>query len=327
MNITVTHKLAKRLIESRGEAVSGQQLADEFGISRTAIWKHIKELEAKGYVIGSVKKKGYRIVSMPDTLEPLAIQTGLKTKRIGQKIEYVESCPSTQIIAHKLAQESAPDGTVVLSESQTAGRGRMARKWDSAAQKGVWMSIILRPDVVPQKAPQFTLVTAVAVVRAIEEVTKLQPKIKWPNDILLSGKKCTGILTELQSDADGIQALIIGIGLNINQEKEDFDPAVQEIATSLKMESGETVSRQKLVQSLLYYMEIYTQMYIEEGFGMLKIMWESYSTTIGQPVRARMTNQTLEGIAEGITDDGILQLRTADGKLHGIYSADIEMTN
>ncbi|TWT07643.1 biotin--[acetyl-CoA-carboxylase] ligase [Planococcus sp. CPCC 101016] len=327
MNITVTHKLAKRLIESNGEAVSGQQLADEFGISRTAIWKHIKELEEKGYGIESVKKKGYRIVSIPDTLEPLAIQTGLKTKRIGQVIEYVESCPSTQIIAHKLAQEGAEDGTVVLTETQTAGRGRLARKWDSAAQKGVWMSIILRPDVVPQKAPQFTLVTAVAVVRAIEEVTRLQPKIKWPNDVLLNGKKCTGILTELQSDADGIQALIIGIGLNINQETEDFAPEVQDIATSLKLESGGMVSRQKLVQSLLHYLEIYTQLYIEEGFGLLKIMWESYSTTIGQSVRARMTNQTLEGIAEGITDDGVLQLRTADGKLHGIYSADIEMTN
>lgn len=327
MNITVTHKLAKRLIEANGEAVSGQQLAEEFGISRTAIWKHIKELEEKGYAIESVKKKGYRIVSIPDTLEPLAIQTGLKTKHIGQNIEYVESCSSTQIIAHKLAQEGAPGGTVVLTETQTAGRGRMARKWDSAAGKGVWMSVILRPDVVPQKAPQFTLVTAVAVVRAIEEVTKLQPKIKWPNDILLNGKKCTGILTELQSDADGIQALIIGIGLNINQEKTDFDPEIQAIATSLKMESGDTVSRQKLVQSLLYYLEIYTQMYIEEGFGLLKVMWESYSTTIGHPIRARMTNQTLEGIAEGITEDGVLQLRTADGKLHGIYSADIEMTN
>ncbi|WP_203339499.1 biotin--[acetyl-CoA-carboxylase] ligase [Planococcus beijingensis] len=327
MNITVTHKLAKRLIESNGEAVSGQQLAEEFGISRTAIWKHIKELEEKGYAIESVKKKGYRIVSIPDTLEPLAIQTGLKTKHIGQNIEYVESCSSTQIIAHKLAQEGAPGGTVVLTETQTAGRGRMARKWDSAAGKGVWMSVILRPDVVPQKAPQFTLVTAVAVVRAIEEVTKLQPKIKWPNDILLNGKKCTGILTELQSDADGIQALIIGIGLNINQEKTDFDPEIQAIATSLKMESGDTVSRQKLVQSLLNYLEIYTQMYIEEGFGLLKVMWESYSTTIGHPIRARMTNQTLEGIAEGITEDGVLQLRTADGKLHGIYSADIEMTN
>src|SRR5690606_12625679 len=246
------------------------------------------ELEEKGYAIESVKKKGYRIVSIPDTLEPLAIQTGLKTKHIGQNIDYVESCSSTQIIAHKLAQEGAPGGTVVLTETQTAGRGRIARKWDSAAGKGAWMSIILRPDVVPQKAPQFTLVTAVAVVRAVEEVTKLQPKIKWPNDILMDGKKCTGILTELQSDADGIQALIIGIGLNANQEMDDFSDEVKDIATSLKLETGQPVSRQQLVGAILYYLEKYTGMYINEGFGALKLMWESYSTTIGKPVRARM---------------------------------------
>ncbi|WKA53343.1 biotin--[acetyl-CoA-carboxylase] ligase [Planococcus shixiaomingii] len=327
MNITVRHKLAKRLIEAGGEALSGQQLADEFGISRTAVWKHIKDLEDQGYEIESIKKRGYILKSIPDTLEPTAIQTLLKTKRIGQVMEYIESCPSTQIIAHKLAQEGTADGTVVLTETQTAGRGRLARKWDSAPQKGIWMSIILRPDVVPQKAPQFTLVAAVAVVRAIEEVTGLKPEIKWPNDILINGKKCTGILTELQSDADGIQALIIGIGLNANQEVEDFSPEIQEIASSLKMASGREVNRQELVRALLFHIEQFTNIYIEQGFAIIKLMWESYSSTIGQPIRARMAKETLEGIAEGITDDGILQLRTADGKLHGIYSADIEMQN
>ncbi|PSL41956.1 BirA family biotin operon repressor/biotin-[acetyl-CoA-carboxylase] ligase [Planomicrobium soli] len=327
MNITVTHELAKRLMEAGGEALSGQYLADEFGISRTAVWKHIKELEEKGYTIESIKKRGYILKEIPDTLEPIAIQPLLKTAKIGQVMEYIDSCPSTQILAHKFAQEGAPDGTVVLTETQTAGRGRLARKWDSAPQKGIWMSVILRPDVVPQKAPQFTLVAAVAVVRAIEEVTGLKPEIKWPNDILLNGRKCTGILTELQSDADGIQALIIGIGMNANQELEDFSPEVRDIATSLKMMDGKTVDRQELVRSLLFYLEQYTNLYIEQGFKMLKIMWESYSSTIGRPVRARMAKETLEGIAEGITDEGVLQLRTNDGKLHGIYSADIEMKN
>ena len=327
MNITVTHKLAKRLIEAGGEAVSGQQLADEFGLSRTAIWKHIKELEEQGYEIASIRKKGYCLVKLPDTLEPLLIQVQLKTKTLGKVIEYAKSYPSTQIIAHQLAQQGTPDGTVVLTEEQTAGRGRLARKWDSAYGKGIWMSLILRPDVPPQRAPQFTLVAAVAVVRAIEEVTSLRPEIKWPNDILLNGKKCTGILTELQSDADGIQALIIGIGLNVNQTELDFDPEIRKIATSLKMESGEEVSRAELVRAVLYHAEKYTNQYIEEGFGMLKLLWESYSSTIGKQVRARMASGTLEGIAEGITEEGVLQLRTPDGKLHGIYSADIEMKN
>lgn len=327
MNITVTHKLAGRLIEAKGTAVSGQQLADEFGISRTAVWKHIKELEEQGYEIVSVKKKGYSLVSQPDTLEPAGLQPLLKTRMIGRKMVYQQTCASTQIIAHQLAQEGTPAGTVAITEEQTAGRGRMARVWDSAYGKGIWMSIVLRPDVVPQKAPQFTLVAAVAMVRAIEEVTGVKPEIKWPNDILIKGKKCTGILTELQSDADGIQALIIGIGLNVNQELSDFDVQVQPIATSLKMESGKHVSRQEMVRAILFHLEQYTDLYIEEGFGILKVLWESYSSTIGSKVRARLPKETLEGIAEGITEDGVLQLRTSDGKLHSIYSADIEMTS
>lgn len=326
MNITITNKLAERLMEADGQPVSGQQLADEFGISRTAIWKHIKELEEQGYSIESIKRKGYRLSSLPDTLEARNIGKQLKTERLGQAIKYVESCPSTQILAHQLAQEGTPDGTIVLTEEQTAGRGRLARKWDSAARKGIWMSVILRPDIAPQKAPQFTLVAAVATVRAIEEVTGLKPEIKWPNDILLNGRKCTGILTELQADADGIQALIIGIGINVNQSSEEFPEEIQGIATSLGIESGNFVSRQDLVRSLLYYLEIYTDMYIENGFGILKVMWEGYSSTIGKTVRARMAKETLVGVAEGITEDGVLQLRTPDGKLHGIYSADIEMT-
>lgn len=202
MNITVTNKLASRLMEASGEPVSGQQLADEFGISRTSVWKHIKELQEKGYEISSIKKKGYVLSGIPDSLEASTIQPLLKTERFGKTLEWIDSCESTQIIAHRLAQEGVPDGTVVLTEEQTAGRGRMARKWDSVHGKGIWMSVILRPDVPLHRAPQFTLITAVAVVRAIEDVTGLRPDIKWPNDILMNGKKSTGILTELQSDAD-----------------------------------------------------------------------------------------------------------------------------
>lgn len=325
MNITVTHKLAKRLLEAGKEPVSGQQLAEEFGISRTSIWKHMKELEEMGFEIDSVRKKGYRVQNRPDNLEAFSVQTGLNTQKIGSQITHLEQCASTQIVAHKLAQEGAVDGTVVIAELQTEGRGRLSRKWDSAHGKGIWMSIILRPDVPIHKAPQFTLVAAVAVVRAIQKVTGLEPTIKWPNDILFGTKKATGILTELQSDADGIQALIIGIGVNVNQQLSDFDPAVQDIATSLLIESGQLVNRRELAQELLSCLEVYTDMYIEEGFSPLKQLWEGHSATIGKAVRARMSRETLEGIAEGITEDGVLQLRTADGKLHGIYSADIEL--
>ncbi|WP_088007585.1 biotin--[acetyl-CoA-carboxylase] ligase [Indiicoccus explosivorum] len=327
MNITITDQLARRLIEAGGEAVSGQQFADEFGISRTAVWKHIRELQSRGYDIHSVKKKGYILSGVPDSLKPEVIQPGLDTRYIGRRIDYHETVVSTQIIAHQLAQEGAPGGTAVLAESQSAGRGRLARPWDSAFGKGIWMSVILRPDVPPQKAPQFTLVTAVAVVRAIEETTGLRPEIKWPNDILLNGRKCTGILTELQADMDRIHALIIGIGLNVNQERGDFAEEVQGIASSLRIGKGEAVSRQDLIRSIFRHLERYTELYISQGFTPLKSLWEGYSVTLGKRIRASSPREVLEGLAMGITPDGVLELKTDDGKIHQIYSADIELAS
>lgn len=325
MNTAITNQLARRLVKAGGEAISGQQVAEEFGISRTAVWKHIKELQEEGYDIRSVKKKGYILSAIPDSLKPEVVQPLLKTTAVGQTISYHETVTSTQIIAHQLAQDGAAGGTAVLAETQTAGRGRLARNWDSAAGKGIWMSIILRPAIIPQRAPQFTLVTAVAVVRAIEEVTGLKPEIKWPNDILLNGKKCTGILTELQADMDQVQALIIGIGLNANQTQEDFNPAVRDIATSLRMEQGKPIERAALVQSIFRHLEKYTDLYIENGFAPLKVLWESYSVTIGKRIRATTARDVLEGLALGITDDGVLQLKTDDGRIHTVYSADIEL--
>lgn len=327
MKTAVTDKLARRLIEAQGAAISGQQLAEEFGVSRTAVWKHIKELEDQGYEIRSVKKKGYVLMAHPDTLHPSAVQALLKTEKLGHRIEYRESVTSTQVVAHALAQENAADGTVVLAEGQTQGRGRLARKWDSVSGKGIWMSVILRPGIPPQKAPQFTLVTAVAVVRAIEETTGLQPEIKWPNDILINGRKCTGILTELQADMDSVQALIIGIGLNVNQKAEDFAEEVQTVATSLSLEKGATVNRAELVRAILKHLEAYTELYIKAGFTPLKILWEGYSNTIGKHIRATSAKEVVEGLAIGITDEGILQLKTADGQIRSVYSADIELRN
>ncbi|AQQ53610.1 biotin--[acetyl-CoA-carboxylase] ligase [Planococcus lenghuensis] len=325
MNTAITNQLARRLIKAGDAAISGQQFAEEFGISRTAVWKHIKELQEEGYDIQSVKKKGYFLSAVPDSLKPEVVQPLLETAVIGRNINYHETVTSTQIIAHQLAQDGAPGGTAVLAETQTAGRGRLARNWDSAAGKGIWMSIILRPAIMPQRAPQFTLVTAVAVVQAIEEVTGLRPEIKWPNDVLLNGRKCTGILTELQADMDSVQALIIGIGLNANQTQDDFDPAVREVATSLRMEGDKPVERAVLVRSIFRHLEKYTDLYIENGFAPLKVLWESYSVTIGKRIRARTAREVLEGLAIGITDDGVLELKTDDGKIHTIYSADIEL--
>lgn len=327
MNSTITNEILKQLINSGEEPISGQQMAETLNISRTAIWKHIRVLEEMGYSIESVKKKGYRLSEKPDSLHPSFLGAIRTTKRIGDKIMFFESCPSTQIIAHEEARNGAIDGTVILTEEQTSGKGRMARKWDSAKGKGIWMSIILKPDIPPQLAPQFTLVAAVAVTKAISEVADVTPSIKWPNDLLLNGKKCTGILTELQSDPDRVQSIILGIGINVNQISDDFPDDLKSIATSVRMESGKIVDRAILVNKIFDYLEKYTDLYITEGFRPLKLLWESYSDTIGKRIRASMVNKVIIGKAIGITDEGVLQLQTDDGEVHGIYSADIFIEN
>lgn len=325
MNSTVKYEITKRFLAAKGQPVSGQQLASEFGLSRTAIWKHVKELEEEGFSIDTVKKKGYVLTASPDTLQAVKIDQYLTTKRFGHNIHYQVTCPSTQPIAHQLAQMGVADGTVVICEEQTAGKGRLARPWSSTQGKGIWMSVIIRPEIPPTKAPQFTLVAAVAVARAIEEVAEVRAEIKWPNDLLINGKKCTGILTELQADIDRVHSIILGIGINVNQQQSDFPEEIQSIATSIQMVTGHPVDRAKLVACILHHLEIYADMYVKHGFEPLKILWESYSCTLGKRIKAIMVHEVIEGMALGITNEGILQIKSDDGQIHGIYSADIEI--
>lgn len=182
-------RLLEAFTEANGEFLSGQALADILGCSRTAIWKHIEELRKEGFELEAVRKKGYRIVSTEDRVSENEIRLGLNTKFLGHLIHYLDSTDSTQKVAHKLSQEGCPEGTIVIAEEQKNGRGRLTRHWYSPKYTGVWMSIVLRPNLSPQKAPQFTLIAAIAVVQAIEELTNVLPEIKWPNDILINGKK------------------------------------------------------------------------------------------------------------------------------------------
>ena len=326
MNLIVKNELLNRLFEANGQPVSGQEIADQFGLSRTAIWKYVKELEEEGYEIGTIRKKGYYLITTPDKVNEANVKKYLTTKKYGQSIHYVDVCTSTQLIAHEEEQNGVPDGTVVISEEQTAGKGRMSRPWNSAARKGIWMSVIARPLLTPQQAPQMTLVAAVAVTRAIHKVTGLDPTIKWPNDILINGKKVTGILTELKADPDSVQAVILGIGINVNQEKEDFPEELQPIAASLRMIVGKPVNRAELIAKTLEFLELYTELYETHGFGPIKLLWEGYSNTTGKRIRAIMLNETIEGTALGISDEGVLELKLDDGTIRGIYSADIQLS-
>lgn len=325
MQSTLRKKLLDAFTEHDGQYLSGQYLADLIGCSRTAIWKHIEDLRSDGFELEAVRRKGYRIVKAPDQVTANEIRLGLKTQFIGQQIHHKETVDSTQKIAHRLGLENAPEGTVVIADEQTGGRGRMEREWYSPKNTGVWMSIILRPEIPLPKTPQLTLLTAVAIVQAIEDCTELQADIKWPNDILLNGKKVTGILTELQAESDRVHAVIIGIGMNINQKESDFPPELESIATSLSIEKLEFVNRADVIRAVFHRLEKLYMLYLEKGFAPIKLLWESYAISVGRKVTARTLSTTLHGVALGITDDGVLKIEDEDGQIHHIYSADIEI--
>ncbi|MBA4536105.1 biotin--[acetyl-CoA-carboxylase] ligase [Bacillus aquiflavi] len=326
MQSELRKQLLNAFSNADGEYLSGQYLADLLGCSRTAVWKHIEELRKEGFELEAVRKKGYRIIKTPEKVTADEIRLGLKTKLLGSLIHYEETVDSTQKIAQKLAYKGVPEGTVIVAEEQLKGRGRLARNWHSAKSTGIWMSIILRPNIPIPKAPQLTLITAVAAVQAIEEVSGIRAHIKWPNDILINGKKLAGILTELQAEADRIFSIIIGIGINANQKAEDFPEELRSIATSIFLEKGEPIKRAELIKVFLSKLETLYLLYLEKGFHPIKLLWESYAISIGKQIIARTLSGSIKGTALGITEDGVLIMEDKLGEKHYIYSADIDLS-
>ncbi|WP_349407550.1 biotin--[acetyl-CoA-carboxylase] ligase [Pseudalkalibacillus sp. SCS-8] len=324
MSSTTRERLISLLSESDGY-LSGQKLSQIIGCSRTAVWKHIEELRKEGYVVEAVQKKGYRIIERPNNLNPGEIKHQLKTEKFGHTIYYESQVTSTQELAHKHALDGTEEGSIVIADEQVSGKGRLGRAWHSPKGSGIWMSIILRPNIPPQKSPQLTLLAAVSVVQGIEEVTGLNGQIKWPNDILIDGKKVVGILTELQAEADRINSVIVGIGINVNTPREAFPEEIANTATSLKVEAGEEIERAKLVRAILEKMEKLYLLYLEHGFAPIKLLWEGSAASLGKRVRVRTITGVLFGRAQGITEEGVLLVEDDEGTVHRVYSADIEL--
>jgi BirA family transcriptional regulator, biotin operon repressor / biotin---[acetyl-CoA-carboxylase] ligase len=315
-------KLLQMLLDCQGEFVSGEAISNYLGCSRTAVWKHIEELRKAGYKLEAAPRKGYRIIHQPNLLTESEIKAGLATKFLGKEVIYEKSTTSTQEIAHKLANSGVKEGTIVVADEQVGGKGRLGRPWYSPIGTGIWLSMILKPKIPPQQAPQLTLLTAVAVIRGIRAVTGLQCDIKWPNDILLEGKKLVGILTEMQADPDQIHSVIIGIGINVNQLT--FPDEINEIATSLRLIKQEEINRASVIKSVMEHFEQLYELFLAEGFLPIKKMWEAHAITIGRNIIARSISGSIQGFAKGITDDGVLLLEDDLGVIHKIYSADIE---
>lgn len=317
------NKLIQILSENKDEYVSGQELSERLQVSRSAIWKHMNELKKDGYVIEGVAKKGYRIISLPNSVSENTIMWGLDTNWLGKNVIHKESLESTQTLAHQLALEGEKHGTIVVADEQTQGRGRVSRKWFSPKGKSISMSMILRPNILPYLAPQLTLLTATVLANVLDEHCNVKPQIKWPNDILINGKKIAGILTEMQAEQDNVLYVIIGIGMNINHEKEDIAEDIRHRATSLKIETDREWDIVPIIQRILESFEQKYDQYLIRGFKDVKETWENYGFKINERLKIKTGNEQFEAIFRGIGEDGALLAEKPDGTLEKIYSAEI----
>jgi len=303
-------EIIKVLKAAKGKAISGEELGEQLGISRTMVWKYIKTLKDDGYGITSSPKTGYILKSVPDLPSPEEIKIGLKTALIGQTIHYFDEVESTNNVAKKLAHESE-EGTVVIAELQKSGRGRMGREWISL-HGGIWLSVILKPTILLAHAPRLTLVAGLATAKAMRKLG-VDASIKWPNDVLISGKKVCGILTEVNAEMEQIDYVVVGIGINANVDLDAFTEEVREGSTTLAAELGKPIARAAFIQDLLYELE---QEYIKfrtRPFSSILDEWISLSDTIGREVTVMTPSKMFEGRAVGITEDGALVIENTDG--------------
>lgn len=315
--------IIRMFVENEGQVVSGEELSLNLGVSRTAVWKHIKQLRKEGYAIDAVPAQGYKLSARPDALLPAAIEVGLDTARIGQDIEYHTRIDSTNLRAQILAEQGASEGTVVVAESQSAGRGRMGRHWSSPAGVNVYTSVILRPTLALSEATQLTFLAAVAVARALEKSCGVRVSVKWPNDILLRGRKVAGLLNELSAETEGIHHVILGIGVNLNMEEDQFPVDLRYPATSILLETGKRVDRVRFVRTLLSEIDHLYAMLRERGFTPIRLAWEALFDLVGSVVEVDTGATPLKGTVEGIAEDGALLLNTGASASTPVYSGDV----
>ena len=315
------------MLRSNAGHISGQQISTEFGITRAAIWKHVRELRKTGYIIDAVPNKGYHLASSPDMLFEEEIHCYLNTRTIGETVIFHREIDSTNNVAMLLASDGAPHGTVVTSDSQTGGRGRRDREWFSPPGCNLYMSVILRPSVSPAEASQIPMISVLAVLRVLENLnTGLPFQIKWPNDILCRGKKVCGILCEMKSDMDRVYHVVVGIGINVNVTS--MDACISDIATSLKLETDQDYSRTKLSASLLEELEgIYLEWLQERNLKKYIEEWENYSLLIGRNVRIETPSEEIVGIARGLSDNGSLIVKLPSGAIRKVYAGDAHIAN
>jgi BirA family transcriptional regulator, biotin operon repressor / biotin---[acetyl-CoA-carboxylase] ligase len=309
-----------------GAFVSGESLSRLLGVSRTAVWKHVKGLRANGYEIEAVPAKGYRLISSPKLLNRLDIAAGLDTRRIGSSIVCLKETESTNAVTFRMAEEGAPEGTVVVADAQSAGKGRLGRVWLSPPGVNLYCSVLLRPPISPMAACQLTFLSVVAVARAIEKCTPLVPQIKWPNDILIGGRKVAGLLNEMNAETEKVNFVVLGIGVNLNMRLAGLSEGVlRHPATSLLEAGGGEVDRLLFTRTLLTELDQLYDRFLVEGEAPVRAEWLERSAIKGRGVRVNVAEREFTGVVQGVDPFGALLVLRPDGVVETVLSGDVAL--
>lgn len=313
-----------RALSHAEDYVSGQELCEALHVSRTAVWKTINQLKEEGYEIESATRRGYRITGRPDVITAGEVKSRLDTEWIGKEIHFFEVTDSTNNEAGRLAENGAPHGTLVLAEKQEKGKGRRGRQWVTPARSAVSMSLILRPQIAPPCASMLTLVMGLAVAYGCRDCCGVQAKIKWPNDIVVDGKKICGILTEMSSEIDYIRHIVIGAGINTCVE--NFPPELQKTAVSLHQLTGSRPDRAALIAACMKRFEEFYAVFLQtQDLSGLREPYNALLAGLGNEVRVLEPGSEYSGRSEGINARGELQVRRADGSLTEVYAGEVSV--
>ena len=305
------------------EPLSGEALAARLGLSRAAVWKRINRLKAQGYAIVGSPRRGYRLLAATDKLLPEEIVLGLKARRLTGPVHHFDEVASTNDLAKELAAQGAPEGTLVVAEAQTGGRGRLGRQWDSPPGTGLYVSLLLRPPLPPTEMPQITLTTAVAVARALKRVTGVAPGIKWPNDLLLDDRKLGGILTEMETESEQIRYLVVGLGLNVGNPAFPEELAARPLLWPWAWGGPTKNSRLEILKAWLEEFEDLYERFLAREFGGILEEWRSLAVTLGRRVTVRQGPRAIHGLAVDVAPDGALLLETDSGEVVRVTSGEI----
>ncbi|GAB4335727.1 MAG: biotin--[acetyl-CoA-carboxylase] ligase [Candidatus Abyssubacteria bacterium] len=316
-------EVLRLLRDKPDQYLSGQAMARKLNVSRAAVWKAVESLRSKGFRIASSANRGYKLESGPKHIEGVDIEVGLPSRIIGRSVVSFDSLPSTIDKAVELAQEGAPEGTVVVADAQTGGRGRLGRRWSSPPGVGIWTSIILRPSIPPREAPKLTLLIAVGVARTLTHSYGISARIKWPNDVIVDGKKICGVLTELLAEQDAVRYIIASFGLNVNQTRSQFAPDILSVATSMRIESGRTLDRPQVFRDILRELDELYVNFGRHGSGNIIEQWREMSCTLGKHVKVQLRERSLAGVARDIDADGSLILELGDGSRLSVAYGDV----